>query len=100
MRRPWLIVLLALAALGGYAAGTTPVRAQGDVLPFPIGEVVTFTFQDKGTRQCRIAEVRGSFARCDTVTDRLGPSISRPEQPEEWVNVAQVEWVTRSRARR
>ena len=46
MRHSWSVpVLLALAALAGYAAGTRPVQAQSDALPFSTGDTVTFTLQ-------------------------------------------------------
>jgi hypothetical protein len=98
MRHRWLaVVLLACAALAGYAAGTTPVSAQGEALPFQVGDSVIFTFQDDGSRRCRIEEVRGTFARCGAAIDRFGP---RPEPSEFWVNVAVVESITRSPERR
>jgi hypothetical protein len=101
MRHPWLFtVLLALAAIGGYAAGTTPVQAQADGLPFQVGDVVALSFQDKVQRQCRIAEVRGMFARCGDAADIQRFGIARREPPEDWVNMAVVEGVTRSRDQR
>ena len=45
MRHPWSVpVLLALAALAGYAAGARPVQAQSEPLPFSTGDTVTFSF--------------------------------------------------------
>ena len=101
MRHSWcLSVLIAFAALAGYAAATTPVRAQAEAVPFQQGDIVTFTFQDGDSRQCRIEQIHGTFARCGNVSDRQGPTIGRPEPPEAWVNVAVVEWVTKSPERK
>ena len=100
MRHSWSVpVLLALTALAGYAAGARPVEAQGGASPLELGEVVTFSFQDGGTRQCRIEEIRGLFARCGSTSDR-GPTIGRREPPAEWVNVAVVEWITKRNEQR
>ena len=90
MRHPWSVpVLLALAALAGYAAGTRPVQAQSEALPFSTGDTVTFS-NPEGTWKCRIEEIRGAFARCG---DPSGPQVVRPgdRQPDlRWVNVAAV----------
>ena len=85
--------LLVVAAVGGYAAGTAPVRAQGELYPFLLGEVVTFTYPDNGRRDCRIEEIKGVFARCGSPVERTGPTIGRPTPPEEWINVMEVEGI-------
>ncbi len=55
MRHPVAVpVLLAPAALAGYAAGARPVEAQSQGLPFSIGEIVAFRYADNGSRDCRI----------------------------------------------
>jgi hypothetical protein len=96
MRHPWSVpVLLALAALAGYAVGARPVQAQAEAFPFHVGDTVTFSFQGGGTRPCRIEEMKGAFARCGN-PDRQGPRIGS-KHLEEWVNVAVVEWAMRVR---
>jgi hypothetical protein len=95
-----LSVLLAFAAFAGYTAATTPVRAQGEAVPFQQGDIVTFSFQDGDSRQCRIEQIHGTFARCGNVSNIAGSTIGRSEPPEAWVNVAVVEWVTKSRERK
>jgi hypothetical protein len=104
MRHPrFVAVLVALAALGGYATGARPVQAQQQAIPVLLGEVVLFSFQDGRSRECRIEEVRGAFARCGEPSDRRGSAIGRPtrrEPPEQWVNVGVVEWVTKAREER
>ena len=98
MRHSWtLAFLLVLAALAAYTVTTRPVRAQGAALPFEIGDIVTFSFQDGDSRQCRIDEIRGAFARCGNPLDQHGPTIGRREPPEQWVNASVVEWVTKQR---
>jgi hypothetical protein len=101
MRHNWFVaVLLALAALAGYAAGTRPVEAQAEAFPFQVGDTVRVSFQNGGTRPCWIQEIRGTFARCGNTADREGPTIGRRAPEQEWVNVAVVEWVTRPREQR
>ena len=101
MRHPWtVVVLFALAALVGYTLTTKPVRAQGAAFPFQVGDIVTFSFADGDSRQCRIDEIRGMFARCGNPSDQQGPTIGRREPPEQWVNVSVVEWVSRPREQR
>ena len=102
MRLSWSVpVLVALAAVAGYAAGARPVQAQAEPVPFAIGETVTISLQG-GTHRCRIEEVRGTFARCG---DPSRPPVGgfgvnqSPEQPS-WVNLAVVEWVMKPREQR
>jgi hypothetical protein len=103
MRHPWSVpVLLALAALAGYAVGTRPVQAQAQLLPFAIGETVTLSLHG-GSHRCRIEEIRGTFARC---ADPSGPPIGGfgvsggLADQSSWVNLAVVEWVTKRREQR
>ena len=101
MRYPWCFpVLLALTALAGYAAGARPVQAQAEAFPFQIGDVVTFSFPDDGRRDCRIEDLRGYFARCGNPSQHQTSIIGQPERREEWVNLAAVKWVTKSRQQR
>ena len=84
----FVAVLLALAALAGYA-GARPVQPQSEALPFSTGDTVTFS-NPEGTWKGRIEEIRGAFARCG---DPSGPQVVRPgdRQPDQrWVNVAAV----------
>jgi hypothetical protein len=39
-------------------------------------------------------------ALCVPPSERQGPTIGRPEPPEEWINIAVVERVTRPREQR
>ena len=100
MRHPWSIpILLALAALAGYAAGAHPVQAQTEALPFSTGDTVTFS-NPEGTWKCRIEEIRGAFARCG---DPSGPQVVRygDRQPDQrWVNVAAVASIWKAPAQR
>jgi hypothetical protein len=100
MRHSWSVpVLLAFAALAGYAAGARPVQAQSELSPFSGGDLVMVSLAGGGTRSCAIEEIRGSFARCGT-GQRQPLSIGQRERPEEWVNLSEVEWVTRTRPNR
>jgi hypothetical protein len=96
----FIAAALALAAIAGYTAATGPVRAQSDVYPFAIGEVVTFTYPDNGSRDCKIEGIRGVFALCGSAQERTGPTYGRPTPPEIWINVMEVERVIKARADR
>jgi hypothetical protein len=102
MRDSWSVpVLLALAALAGYAAGARPVQAQTEALPFSTGDTVTLYFHgDGGSWKCRVEEIRGGFARCG---DPSGPQVVRygDRQPDlQWVNVAAIKWVSKAPVQR
>lgn len=97
MRHSWTVALLLVLSLTAYTLTTKSVRAQGAAWPFEVGDIVTFSFQDGDSRQCRIDEIRGSFARCGSPSDQHGPTIGRREPPEQWVNASVVEWVTKQR---
>ena len=100
MRHRWSVpVLLALAAFVGYVAASRPVQAQAEQWPFSRGEVVTLTLPGDRTHRCTIEEVKGTFARCGAV-EREPFSVGQRERPEEWVNLAQVIWVSRPRQSR
>ena len=91
MRRPWSVaVLLALAALAGYAAGARPVQAQVDPFPFRLGETVELGFDESRGRKCRVEEIRSPFIRCRN----LSPS----DRTTRWLNLTQVQWVTAAAA--
>jgi hypothetical protein len=65
-----------------------------------MGDIVLFTFPDGDSRECLIEQTRGAFAKCVNPSDRRGPTIGRREPPDEWVNVASVEWATRRKPER
>ena len=93
-------ILLALAALAGYAAGARPVQAQVEALPFSTGDTLTFSLQGDGVWKCRIEEIRGTFARCG---DPSGPPTVRygDRQPDQqWVNVVAVRSFSKAQGKR
>jgi hypothetical protein len=100
MRHSWsVLVLIALAALAGYAAGARPVQAQPEPWPASSGETVVLSFSGGSTQQCAIEEIKGTFARCGS-GQRQPLGIGQRERPESWVNLAQVEWITKPRRER
>ena len=76
------------------------MQAQAEPFPFQVGDIVPFSFADGDSRECLIEQVRGAFAKCVNPSDRRGPTIGRREPPDEWVNVASVEWATRRKPER
>jgi hypothetical protein len=87
MRHPWSVaVLVVLGAVAGYAAGTRPLQAQTETLPFQIGQMVELGFDASHSRRCRIEELKGTFVRCRNQT----PS----DRATRWINIAQVAWIT------
>ena len=100
MRALWSVpALLFLSALAGYAVGARPVQAQAQFWPFSTGELVTFVYVDGRSRDCRIDEIMGQFARCAVLSDPHRPSFGKPAPPEEWVNITAVEWMTKRKQR-
>ena len=100
MRHPWSIpVLLALAALAGYAAGARPVQAQSVGLPFSAGDTVTFS-NPEGTWKCRIEEIRGTFARCGDPSGQTTFQYGDRQPDQRWVNLAAVASVWKAPAQR
>ena len=84
MRRSFLSILVVAAAVVGYASGSHPVVAQGDPLPYAVGDTVVFTLPDGGTPpDCRVEEIRGIFVRCGAVS--RGAS--------SWTNVSAMTYV-------
>ena len=101
MRHSWSVpVLLALAALAGYAVGAHPVQAQSEALPFSTGDTVTFSFQQEGTWKCRIEEMRGTFALCGDPAGPQGIRFGDRQPDQRWVNVAAVKLVWKAPAQR
>ena len=100
MRHSWsVLALLAVAALGGYTVGARPVHAQAEQWPVSVGQDITLTLPGGGTHRCLIEAIKGTFARCgERSTQSL--NIGQRERPEQWVNLAQVEWITKPRPER
>ena len=89
MRHFWSVaVLLVLAAVAGYAAGTRPLQAQAqaEALPFHLGQTVELGFDASHSRKCLIEEVKGTFVRCR--------NLSKSDRATRWINIAQVAWMT------
>ena len=87
MRHSWSVaVLVVLGAVAGYAAGTRPLQAQSETLPFQVGQTVELGFDASHSRRCRVEELKGAFVRCRN----LSPS----DRATRWINLAQVQWMT------
>ena len=83
MRQSWSVsVLLALATLGGYAAGARPVGAQSEEPLLRVGDnvLVLYPGNERG-QQCQVVAVHGSFLRCAP-----DPLVTLRQQ--EWLNLA------------
>ena len=82
MRQSWSVpVLLALAILGGYAAGARPVRAQSEEPLIRVGDSVVVFYNDGRGRPCQVLAIQGSFLRC------APDAIVKPKQ-QDWLNLA------------
>ena len=84
MRQTWSVpVLLALAALGGYAAGARPVGAQSEEPLIRVGDrvLVFYNGNDARDHQCQVLAIQGSFLRC-------APDPLVTARQQEWLNLA------------
>ena len=82
MRHSWSVpVLLALAALAGYAAGSRPVQAQSQPLLINVGEKVVVFYGTGTGRSCRVLAIQGTLLRCE-------PDPLVQPKPEAWINLA------------
>ena len=71
----------------GLAVGTMirPVEAQTDSSPFQIGQRLILSYVNDRTFTCTLAEVRGSFVRCEQ--SKPDPFMRFPAEVN-WYNIA------------
>jgi hypothetical protein len=82
MCRSWSVpALLALATLGGYAAGARPVGAQSEEPLIRVGDSVLVFYNEGRGHPCQVVAIQGSFLRC------APDPIVRPRQ-QDWLNLA------------
>ena len=82
MRQSWSVpVLLALATLGGYAAGARPVGAQSEEPLIRVGDRVVMFYNEGRSQQCQVIAIQGSFLRC-------APDPLVTPRQQEWLNFA------------
>ena len=84
MRHSWSVpVLLALATLGGYAAGARPVGAQSEEPLIRVGDrvLVLYNGNDGRGHPCQVLAIQGSFLRC-------APDPLVTVRQQEWLNLA------------
>lgn len=93
----WSVLLLILGVMVGYLISGTSVRAQGNPLPFAIGDTVTLRFGSPWTAEynnfvvCTVSDLRGMFVKCGP------PDDARPQQQvESWHNLQSVAMVHKS----
>jgi hypothetical protein len=77
-----LVVVLIVGVIAGYALTDTSVKAQGDPLPFAIGETVLLRYPPTHATEaspwveCSVVEIRGVFVKCAPPANRR---IGTPE---------------------
>jgi hypothetical protein len=87
------VVWLVSGAIAGYAMAGPSARAQTESLPFSVGETVrlqylTGTYATGDSFECRVAEIRGIFVRCES--DRFGT-----QRQEDWRSLKRVARITK-----
>ena len=95
----WTLLTLILGALAGYALTGTSAEAQGESLPFAIGDTVTLWFGKdaappslgSGVR-CVVDGIRGAYVRCKR-SSRVGGGSG--DDNEHWVTMKYVIHVTK-----
>ena len=74
MRKSWIVVILAVALLVGYALlRGGPAVAQGEFQPFAVGETVQLTvesFPGVNTITCKVVSVNNNFIHCGSDAQR------------------------------
>jgi hypothetical protein len=81
MRKSWLVVVLALGLLIGYAVlRARPAAAQGEFQPFAVGETVRLTVENfpggMTTITCKVASVNNDFIHCSSDAQRRPRAVN------------------------
>jgi hypothetical protein len=81
MRKPWIIVILAVGLVIGYALlRDRPAAAQGEFQPFTAGETVRLTVENFPggitTITCKVASVSNDFIHCSNHTQRRARAVN------------------------
>jgi hypothetical protein len=98
MLNRWSLVVLVAGVLAGYTFAGPSVQAQGELLPFAVGETVTLWYgKDAGTPnygssvQCAVADLRGAYVKCGR-PNRIGGTDDRTER---WFTLKYVVLITK-----
>ena len=93
----WSFLILIVGVLAGYGINSPSARAQGEPLPFSVGDTVTLWYGHDASQssigssvQCTVGEIRGDYVRC-TPGNRIGAT----DRPERWVTLKYVVQVTK-----
>ncbi len=80
MRKSWIVVILAVGVLIGYAlVRGRPVAAQGEFQPFTVGETVRLTvenFPGINTITCKVVSVNNDFIHCGSDAQRRARAVN------------------------
>ena len=86
------VLLVGLGIVAGYGAGGMGTSAQGDALPFGVGDTVTLWYVKHGESPtagssvpCVVGDIRGTFVRCGE-RSRIGGS----NRSERWFSLKYV----------
>ena len=81
MRKSWLVAVLALGLLIGYALlRGRPAAAQGEFQPFAVGETVRLVVENFPggitTITCKVASVSNDFIHCSSDAQRRARAVN------------------------
>ena len=82
------VVMLVLAAAGGYAVAAPPTGAQTEIVPFGPGDRIRLRYEtaalDISAIECTVGTIQGNWVRCDP-TDRFKTQLN-----ENWWSLKSV----------
>ena len=87
MLNKWSALTLVAGSAIGYAVAAPPARAQGDIVPFNVGDRVVLRIDASAETPversftCTVGALQANWVRCDS-TDPF-----RSQRSENWINV-------------
>jgi hypothetical protein len=87
MLNKWSALTLVVGAVIGYAVAAPPAGAQGDIVPFTVGDRVVLRIDASSETpadrsfSCTVGAVQANWVRCDSADP------FRSQRSENWINV-------------
>jgi hypothetical protein len=91
----WSVALLLIGVIAGYVVSGTSVRAQGEPLPFAVGDPISLHYGEPPASnfvECSVAEIRGVYVRCSAPA-----RVSLSQNVEVWHSLQSVSMVKKYR---